>query len=238
MPENDLSSIPGAVIGYTRRGPIRLIAGGSGEDEGGDDKQEEKEGTEQTEQEDTRSPEEIIADLTAKLEAKDAEVQKWTKHSRTNEERAKKARDAQKELDRLKREGMSDTEAAVAAAREEAAQKVREELGGRLVEAEFRAAAANRLSPEQISALLEDLNVSRYLTDDGDVDRDRISAKVDILAPVKGDEKKPAADLGQGQRKRSQGPSIDEQIKTAQDAGKWRDVIRLQREKATQLQQS
>jgi hypothetical protein len=77
---------------------------------------------------------------------------------------------------------MSDTEKAVEAARAEARTAALREVGGRLVDAELRAAAAGR--PIEVDALLEAVDRSRFITDDGDVDRKALAAWVDRIAPA------------------------------------------------------
>lgn len=129
-----------------------------------------------------------------------AELDKWRSLARKHEERAKANAAAVKELEQLKAQSMSDTEKAIAAARLEAAAEAAKVYGGRLVDAEVKAAAAGR--PVDIDALLEGLDRTRFLGDDGDPDTAAIAAWVDRVAPAPEPEPTgpPRLDLGQGSR--------------------------------------
>lgn len=100
--------------------------------------------------------------------------------SRKWEQRAKKNSAAAEELARLKREGMSEVEAAVAAARAEE----RVKGGERIARATFLAAAKGRLPEPQ--AIVEEINLRKYVDDDGEVDDEAIAKLVDKLAPRSG----------------------------------------------------
>ncbi|MCT9142938.1 hypothetical protein [Streptomyces violarus] len=101
--------------------------------------------------------------------------------SRKWETRAKKNSTAAEELARIKRESMSETEAAVAAARAEE----RVKSGERIARSAFLAAAKGRIGDPQ--AVVEEINLRKYVDDDGEVDDDAIAALVDKLAPNKSD---------------------------------------------------
>lgn len=114
----------------------------------------------------------------------------------------KRARDASKELETLRRESMSETEKAIDEARSIARAETLREVGGRLVDAEVRAAMAGR--NVNVDALLEGLDRTAFLDDTGDVNRDALAAWAERIAPMtetkdepKGD---PFLDLGQGTR--------------------------------------
>ncbi|MGA5869260.1 hypothetical protein [Streptomyces cinereoruber] len=114
-----------------------------------------------------------------------AEAAKYKAIARKHEQRAKANADAVKELARLKREGMSDVEKkvdeAVAAARAEE----RTRAGERVARSAFLAAAKGRL--DNAKDVLDDINLRRYVDDDGEVDDEAIAKLVDKLAPAKGD---------------------------------------------------
>lgn len=80
----------------------------------------------------------------------------------------------------------TEMERAVAKAREEAAQQARTEalttVGQRLVKAEFKAEAAGKV--KDLDAVLEDLNLAKFLTEDGEPDSKAIKAAVARLASV------------------------------------------------------
>lgn len=105
--------------------------------------------------------------------------------------------DARRELEKLRRDAMSDQERAVAEARDTGRAEALREFSARLVDAELRSAAMNR--PLNVDALLANVDRAKFLTDDGDVDRDAVTAWLDQLAPVQS-EQRHASDLGQGSR--------------------------------------
>jgi hypothetical protein len=103
------------------------------------------------------------------------------------------------ELETLKRERMTDQERAVAEAVDRARVEARAEIASELVDAKIEAAATGRLSDEQLSALLESIDKSKYLTDEGKVDAGKVTALIDRLAP-EGSQPRRFPDLGQGRR--------------------------------------
>lgn len=132
-----------------------------------------------------------------------AEVAKWKAQARKHEERAKANANAAKELERLKLESLDETGKAVEAAKAEGRAAALTEMGGKLVAAEFKVAAGGRID---VDTLLEGLDRSKFLNEDGDPDTDAITAWVQAIAPA---QTEPAAtadgfpampDLGQGSR--------------------------------------
>lgn len=120
--------------------------------------------------------------------------------SRKWEDRAKAApkpdeiealREKAARVEALEYELSSDKEKAVADAKKAAQEEARSAYVPRLVSAEFRAAAAGRLEPERLATILEPLDLSKFLTDSGDVDTDKVSAFVDGIAPARGTETPP-----------------------------------------------
>jgi hypothetical protein len=87
---------------------------------------------------------------------------------------------------------------AIRAAEERGRQAARLESGVRLAGAEVRAALAATLTEEQIEDLVEDLNLSRFVTDDGDVDREAVKHFRDRTVSILG--KKTSPRPGHGQR--------------------------------------
>jgi hypothetical protein len=143
-------------------------------------------------------------DDVAKLQA---ELDKWKTQSRKHEERAKANAAAQAELDKVKQSQMSEQEKAVAQARAEAKAEGKAEavaeLGPRLIAAEIRGAAAGRLEDDQLTTLMEGINVAAFLTDDGEVDTAKVTKFVNGIAPAQEDDagqRRPNLDLGQGAR--------------------------------------
>ena len=130
-----------------------------------------------------------------------AEVEKWRSLARKHEERAKTNAKAVAELETLRQSQMTDQEKALDEARKSARREALLEVGAHLVTAEFRAQAGGRIDPDRLSVLLEDLDMSKYLTEDGQVDTERVAKKVDALAPKPTEEAAPTwPDLGQGAR--------------------------------------
>jgi hypothetical protein len=126
-----------------------------------------------------------------------AEAEKWKSQSRKHEERARANSNAAKELEKVRQQSMTETEKAVAQAREEGKAEGRTEttktLAARLVDSEVKAAAAGR--SVDVAALLDGLDRSRFLTDDGEPDVKAITSWMDRIAPTK-----TRLDLGQGPR--------------------------------------
>lgn len=94
-------------------------------------------------------------------------------------------------------------------ARDEEREKANSEFIPRVVKAEFKAAAKGVLTDDQLTALLEDLDLTKYVTDKGDVDEEKVSKKVTAFAPA-GDGKgnngnnTRTPNLGQGNHQQSQ----------------------------------
>jgi hypothetical protein len=137
-------------------------------------------------------------------ESKDwkAEAEKLKTHARKWEERAKANKVAADRLEQLERERMTDEEKARTEAFEGGRAAERTALTERLVAAEFKAAAAQAgRDLTALPGLLEDLNVSRFLTADGEVDTERIGARVSALPAVSAEPQAPRVpDMGQGRR--------------------------------------
>jgi hypothetical protein len=136
-------------------------------------------------------------------DAKDwkAEAEKWRALSRETE---KKAKANAQELEQLRQQSMSDQEKAVAAARAEGRAEGLAIGTQRVVRAEIRAAAAGRLTAEQLDALLEATNLAVFIGEDGEVDEAKVLRFVNGIAPTP-DEAEQATrqgfpDLGQGAR--------------------------------------
>lgn len=121
-----------------------------------------------------------------------AEAEKWKALSRKNEERAKANASAAAELEGLRNASLSDSEKAVENAKAEGRKQALQEVSMRLVDAEFKVAAAGR--PVNVDALLDGLDRTRFVNEEGEVDSERVSAFIDGLAP------KVKADMGQGSR--------------------------------------
>src|SRR4051812_17116110 len=75
---------------------------------------------------------------------------------------------------------------ALRAAEERGRQAARMESGVRLAGAEVRAALAPNLTEEQIEDVIDDLNLSKFVTDDGDVDREAVKHLRDKFVSILG----------------------------------------------------
>ena len=107
------------------------------------------------------------------------------------------------EADRLRQEQETASEKAVREAREQAVAEERAKSAPRLVGAEFRAAAKGVLTDAQRDAFLEDADLTKYLNDKGEVDVDKVTKKVEALAPAKAEKetgRRVPRDMGQGKR--------------------------------------
>lgn len=151
---------------------------------------------------------------------------------RTERREADKERKALKaELDKIKAASMSDTEKAIADATAKVRAEVMAEVGSTLVDAEFRAASAGFTL--DVDALLESLDRSKFMGDDGKPDKARIGEFVSKLAPAR---RSAATDTGQGARKDGTGPAqitdraalktmTPQQIETARKEGRLKTLM-------------
>lgn len=108
--------------------------------------------------------------------------------------------EVKKQLADVQAANQTESEKAIKAAKEEARQAALAEAGPRLVAAEFRIALAGRRTAEEVSKLIEDYDLSKYLTDAGEVDTKRVTEKAELLAPPE-KERKAAPSFGGGARK-------------------------------------
>jgi len=164
-----------------------------------------------------------------------AEAEKWQALSKKNEGRAKANATAAKELEKLKASQMSDTDKAVAEAEARGRKAAGAEGSQRLAAAEIKAALTG-VVPDP-AAIVEDLNLARYVTDDGEVDGDavvKLKAKFEGLAPKK-PVKAGSTGSAEGGTRGSGDPEqltradlkgmSPKQINEAKKAGRLRDVL-------------
>jgi hypothetical protein len=106
------------------------------------------------------------------------------------------------EAEQLRALAATDQDKAVAQARKEAEETARAQAIPRVVRAEFKAAAKDAgLTKEQLDALLEDVDLTKYADADGEPDEDKIARKIKAVAPAKEQERQRPRDLGQGNRR-------------------------------------
>lgn len=104
--------------------------------------------------------------------------------SKANQEAAKyrkELRAAQAELDKVRKAGLTEQEKAVAEAKAAGIAEAAKQNGPRLVRAEFRAAAAGQVDRQALDAYLEDVDLSKFLSDDGEPDTKAIEARIKRL---------------------------------------------------------
>ncbi len=100
-------------------------------------------------------------------------------------------------------EAMTEQERAVAAARDAAKQETLTEVGTRLVAAEFKAIGAAKGA--DVAALVDDLNLAKFIGEDGQPDTAAITAAVDRWATAAGGTRKFKGGADQGHRKTPSG---------------------------------
>ena len=111
-----------------------------------------------------------VAKSRADYDQQKADAEKWRKHQEDN-----KAPD-QKVVDQ---------------AAEKARLDERTKLAPRLVAAEFKALSAGDIPKELLDGFLEDVDYTKYLDANGDIDTAKVQKRVDALNPVKSQQRKP-----------------------------------------------
>jgi hypothetical protein len=144
--------------------------------------------------------------------------------------RAKANEAAAARLAEIELASASDLDRAVAKATADTRAQVAAEYGTRLARGIMLASLSGRIPAADAEAIVDDLNLARYVLDDGSVDEAAITATITRLAPPP----VPARiDLGQGGR--GEGISVDQQIADATRRGDSREAIRLTNSKLAQL---
>ena len=114
---------------------------------------------------------------------------------------AKKAlKDMQRELEQLRTATASDTEKALAEAKNTGRAEVLTSLGSRLVRAELVAAAARRNASFDPAPLLDDLNLTKYVDEAGEIDTDGVKALAEKIVPAPAADPRPRGNVGLGPR--------------------------------------
>ena len=133
-----------------------------------------------------------------------SEAEKWKQAARKAQDHAKTNAAAVKELEQVRQQSMSEQEKAIAQAKAEGLQEGYAAGAAELASEAVRAAAAGRMSEQQIEALIARANLASFIGEDGKVDREAIRSFVDDIAPKpQPDEKETRQgfpDLGQGAR--------------------------------------
>jgi hypothetical protein len=94
--------------------------------------------------------------------------------------------EAKKAADKARKDGATDVERARIEATEAAEAAAAESRGTLLVETAFEIAIGDRKTDDEIKSYLEELNLSKFLTADGKVDKTKVLARVQEFAPDKG----------------------------------------------------
>ncbi len=105
---------------------------------------------------------------------------------------------AAKAAEKARLAAMTDSERAVAEAEKRGAQSAAQQFASRLVRAEFTQLARGRNPGYDAAVVLDDLNLARYVNDDGEPDLKALSAAVERLVPAPERNPRPTgnADLG------------------------------------------
>lgn len=101
------------------------------------------------------------------------------------------------QFDQLQAANATDMERAVEAARQETRTEVTKSFGTQLASGVIEAQLeAKGKKPEEITAIVESLNLAKFVNDDGSIDKAEISKTLAIIAPASAPDSPP--DLGQG----------------------------------------
>jgi hypothetical protein len=146
-------------------------------------------------------------------------------------ERARTAEKAVKtheaELDKLRKAAMSDQEKAVAEAMEQGRKEATVSVASRLAAAEIKAALTG-IVPDP-AAVVEDLNLARYIDEDGEVDAKAVEAlKEKYAAFAAPGGKAPVPGVPVGARSTAPTQTLAEALAEAKAAGDTRRYIALQ----------
>lgn len=108
-------------------------------------------------------------------------------------------RDKASRHDALEQELMSDKDKAIAEARKAGETETRSGLLPKLVNAEFRAAAAGKVAADKLAAALEFADTSKFVKD-GEVDAEKVAKFIESLAPAQEQQRKGPSSFGMGSR--------------------------------------
>jgi hypothetical protein len=132
------------------------------------------------------SPEQPTAPATeapATPELGDAGKQAIDRMKAERDEARRLAKAREKELEQFRTASMSEAEKAILEAEQRGRLSVLADFGQKLARSAFVAEAARRNSDYDAAAVLDDLNLSRYIGEDGEPDSKAIAAAVARLVP-------------------------------------------------------
>ncbi|MCX4705656.1 hypothetical protein [Streptomyces sp. NBC_01373] len=157
--------------------PVWPILGGAPDDGGDDDGDQDDDGDDSDTDDDADDSDKGGDDKTDHK----AEAEKWKALAKKHEGRAKTNAAAAKELARVKREGMTEADKKVDEAVAAAVAQERVKSGERVARSAFLAAAKGRI--DNAKDVADDVNLRRYVDEDGEVDEDGIAELVERIAP-------------------------------------------------------
>ncbi len=108
----------------------------------------------------------------------------WKAESRKWEQRAKDNNAAAKDAERQRLAAMNESDRALSEAESKGRTAAAQEYGKRLARSEFDAAAGRRNPDVDIAAVLEFVDLGRFVGDDGEPDAKAIKAAVERLVPA------------------------------------------------------
>lgn len=138
----------------------------------------------------------------------------WKAEARKWETRAKDNHKARLQLEETQRAAMTEAERAVAEAEAKGRQSAQADYGQRLAKSEFAAAAARRNPGFKIADVLDDLNLGRFLGEDGEPDTKAIEKAVERFVPA-ASQSPPPMDLGNTGRPAGNGTDMSSMIRKA-----------------------
>lgn len=149
-----------------------------------------------------------------------ADTTDWKAEARKWEQRAKENKAAAAEVEKARKAAMTESERAVAEAEERGRRAAITTYGERLAKTEFIAEAAKRNPGFDAAAVLDDLNLARYIGEDGEPDSKAIAAAVGRLIPEGGNATPAPPSFDGGTRQTaSSGPSMTQLIRQAAGRG-------------------
>ncbi|WP_329032253.1 hypothetical protein OIE71_04735 [Streptomyces sp. NBC_01725] len=182
MRARTLPSLPGVTSAWahpypvTPWSPVFYADGDEGDKDGKGDGKSDK---------DTKDDKDTGDSKSDKDDKGSSEVEKWKAQSRKHEARAKENAEKARELEELKAANATDSEKAINEAVKKAVAEERSRGAAVLARQVFLAGAAGRL--ENAADVVEDVNLSKYIDANGDVDEDGLAKLIDRLAPKKSD---------------------------------------------------
>lgn len=126
------------------------------------------------------------------------QVAYWKHQARKHQSRAEARGDydtVKAELDQLKTKHQTDADKAIDEAKKAGAAEATAKMAPKLVAANFAAVLAGKRTADDIDAIVDGLDVRKFLTDTGEVDTDKVKQYAAGLAPAGG-----WPDTGQGKK--------------------------------------